>query len=282
MHEWSERASLSESALGKLPFLGRQAQLAWFAHRLQEALAGHPHVVLVPGEMGIGKSRLLTEVRALATQHQIQVCFGRCYEDLTLPYLPFVEVLREPWMQAADDTSPTLEADVHLLHQFLHFDTASPPVASVASATEGDQDRLRLFLVVARTLVRLARRRPTLVVIDDLHWADQLSVDLFEHLAFTIIDTARQQAVPLLLVGTYRPEEPGTRLALLLSRLQREALYDSLPLTGLDDTEIYALLHSLGGGRPSPHLVATIMELTQGNPLFIQEVVQQLRQHAVL
>lgn len=277
MSEWSERGHQSEPVL-----LGRQSQLTWFAHRLQEALAGHPHVVLVPGAMGIGKSRLLTEVCALATQHQMQVCFGRCYEDLTLPYLPFVEMLREPWMEVADDALPTPESDAHLLHQFLHFDTASPPVVSASPATEGDQDRLRLFLVVTRTLVRLARRRPTLVVIDDLHWADQPSVDLFEHLAFTIVDAARRQAVPLLLVGTYRPEEPGTRLPLLLSRLQREALYDSVPLTGLDETETYALLHSLGCGRLSPQLVATIMELTQGNPLFIREVVQQLRQHEAL
>ncbi len=282
MNDWSEGEYQSEPVRRGLPFLGRQSQIAWFTHRLHEAMAGRPHVVLVPGEMGIGKSRLLTEVHALAARRQMQVCFGRCYEDLTMPYLPFVEALREPWMQVSGDTIPSLEDDARLLKQFLHFDAASPPVATASPATGGDQDRLRLFLVLARTLVRLARHRPILVVIDDLHWADQLSVDLFEHLALTIVETAKREAVPLLLVGTYRPEEPGTRLARLLSRLQREAIYDSLPLSGLDETETYALLHSLGLGRPSPQLVATIKELTQGNPLFIHEVIQQLRQHEAL
>jgi predicted ATPase len=76
------------------PFVGRTQELAWLTHLLQEAVAGHPRVILITGEAGIGKTRLLEEMRSGALRHGIQVCYGRCHEDLILPYLPFVEVSR--------------------------------------------------------------------------------------------------------------------------------------------------------------------------------------------
>src|SRR5213596_1847018 len=76
------------------PFVGRRQELAWFTHALQDVCAGKPRVVLIPGEAGIGKTRHLHEVLALARQRGIQVYHGRCYEDVMLPYLPFVETLR--------------------------------------------------------------------------------------------------------------------------------------------------------------------------------------------
>jgi AAA ATPase domain len=75
------------------PFVGRREELAWLERILQETLAGQPRVVLMPGDAGIGKTRLLHEVRAGALRRRLQVGYGRGYEDLLLPYLPFVEVL---------------------------------------------------------------------------------------------------------------------------------------------------------------------------------------------
>ena len=75
------------------PFVGRREELVWLESVLQEVLAGQPRVVLILGEAGIGKTRLLYEVRSDILRRGLQIGYGRCYEDLTLPYLPFVEVL---------------------------------------------------------------------------------------------------------------------------------------------------------------------------------------------
>src|SRR5207249_8992996 len=135
-----------------------------------------------------------------------------------------------------------------------------------------DQDKLRLFLAVSRTFLTMAQDAPTLFAIDDLHWADSSSLDLLQHLVFTMVDTAEREPVPILLVCTYRPHEGGERLAHLLTRIQRENICNTLTLRGLDEVDIAALLQGLGLGSPSYQLTATISQATQGNPLFIQEV----------
>jgi tetratricopeptide (TPR) repeat protein len=152
-------------------------------------------------------------------------------------------------------------------------------------SSQAEQDKLRLFLAVAHTIVTLAQRCPTLLVMDDLHWADHPSVDLFGHLAFTVADTAMREPVPLLLIGTYRLVEAEERLARLIARLQREAIFQTLALPGLDESGIQELIQGLGLARPSHQLIATVREATQGNPLFIQEVlclVEEAMRHRLL
>src|SRR5262245_30721225 len=93
------------------PFVNRREELAWIERCLQEVVAGQPRVVLIPGDAGIGKTRLLQEVRAMAVQRGIPVCYGRCYEELALPYLPFIEALRAQLAQLPEDVEPTFGAD---------------------------------------------------------------------------------------------------------------------------------------------------------------------------
>ncbi|PON11677.1 hypothetical protein C2W62_43560, partial [Candidatus Entotheonella serta] len=95
-------------------------------------------------------------------------------------------------------------------------------------------------------------------------------------------DAAVQESIPLLIIGMYRPVEPTARLANLIARFQREEICQTLKFTGLDESEIYDFLQALGLARPSHQLVTTIQEATQGNPLFIQEVVHHLRQQHAL
>ena len=141
---------------------------------------------------------------------------------------------------------------------------------------------MRLFVAVARTVTTLAQRRPTIIVVDDLHWADRSSIDLFGHLVFTLADTAVREAVPLLIVGSYRPVEAETHVAHLLARLQREQICRTFTLRGLNEVEIRELVQGLGLLRPSHQLIATVNETTQGNPLFIQEVFHHLVQQEAL
>jgi tetratricopeptide (TPR) repeat protein len=264
------------------PFVGRRQQLDWLQHCLQDASAGHPRVVLIPGEAGIGKTRFLKEVQSDALRRSVQVCYGRCYEDLALPYLPFVESLLVQLAQLPEDVTRALGADAEVIHCFLHRERAALPVAGPSISGQADQGKLRLLVAVARATVALAQRCTTLLVVDDLHWADPSSLDLLGHLVFTVADTAVREPVPLLILGTYRPEAVEARLAHLLARLQREHICQTLELPGLDEAELRELIQSLGLVRPSQQLVATISAATQGNPLFIQEVVYHLRQRGTL
>ena len=258
------------------PFVGRRQELDWLVHVLQEATSGHPRVVLIPGEAGIGKTRLLQEARSIAQHYATQIGYGRCYEDLTLPYLPFVGILHPFLEHLPPDVERTLGAEVGLIRRLLNHGGASISAGTPSASAEADQEKLRLFLAVSRVTITLARRCPALLIVDDLHWADRSSLDLFGHLVFTVADAAVRESVPLLIVGTYRPAEPETRLARLIARMQRETICQTIALSGLNDDEIRELIQALGLTRPSQQLTATVSEATRGNPLFIQEVLHHL------
>ena len=280
--ELHRRKPLSRLVKAAPPFVGRSQELDWLEHRLQEASAGRPHVILIPGEAGIGKTRLLQEVRSEALRRGLQVFYGRGYEDLTLPYLPFIETLRALVDLPSQDIEHTVRSAVEVINRLLHPHDTSSPAASPSTSVRSRQDQQQLLLAVSRVMMALVQRRPTLFVVDDLHWADRPSLDLFGHLVYTVADMAMYDPVPLLLIGTYRPMEPEEPLARLIARLQRETICQTLALTGLNESEIYELVQGMGLLRPSHQLIATISEVTQGNPLFVQEVLHHLiRQDAL-
>ncbi len=106
------------------PFIGRRKQLDWFARCIQSVIAGHPRVVLIPGEAGLGKTRLLQEVGAEAVRRGLQVYLGRSDEELALPYLPFVKVLTMLWEQVLKNVPGALDADAEIIRHFLYQDRA--------------------------------------------------------------------------------------------------------------------------------------------------------------
>ncbi len=119
---------LSRFARTTPPFVGRREALSWLESILQEVIAGQPRLVLLPGEAGIGKTRLLQELREDALRRGLQVGYGRGYEDLTLPYLPCIEVLHGLLGQLPDDLERTLGDDAEVIRWFLHRDQASVQV----------------------------------------------------------------------------------------------------------------------------------------------------------
>lgn len=264
------------------PFVGRTQELESLEHWFQDAAAGRPRVVLIQGEAGIGKTRLLHEAMSMARALRMDVWFGRCHEDLALPYLPFVEYLLPRLEQMPEDTRRSIDADFQLVTQLLNRAGTPPPEARPAMAGQADHEKLQLFLAVGHATVRFAQSRPMLFVIEDLHWADRLSLDLLEHVAFTVADTSTKEPVPLVIVGTYRPLGPEDRFSRLASRLQREEICRTIALAGLDEPEIHDLIGGLGVARPSHQLTVTVSDATHGNPLFIQEVMHHLvRQDAL-
>ncbi|WP_089721246.1 ATP-binding protein [Candidatus Entotheonella palauensis] len=117
---------------------------------------------------------------------------------------------------------------------------------------------------------------------DDLHWADQPTLELLAHLVFTATQAAEQHPVPMLILSAYRPEEDRPRLVRSIQRLQREEHCETVTLTGLDEADIDDLIRHMCQGRPSSQLLDTIRDITHGNPLFIQETLYHLEQQQAL
>ena len=258
------------------PFIGRERELEWLLQQLDAAAGGQPRLLLRVGEAGIGKTRLLRELQVRAYQRGVAVCAGRGYDEFTVPFLPVIDALGPRLRELPPAVLAALGEQADVVRRFALGGDGTAPAAPDPS---GEQKR-RLLLAVSRAVMELARGGPLLFLLDDLHWVDQASLELFAHLVFSLADGASQAAPPLLIVGSTRPLEREAPLARSLARFQREPICHTLELGGLDDAEVRALLRGLGLERVSQQLVEAVHCATRGNPLFVQEIVHQLRRRA--
>ena len=225
-----------------------------------------PTCVLLTGEAGVGKSRLLSALADDVAGRHVRVLRGACLElSEALPYGPFADVLNEL----------VTEDGVHAVREFagpwVGELSAMTPDLNVAGSQAGDAsgDRHRLFQAVATVLAGLARQRPTVVLIEDMQWADQSTVDLFNFLVYRAVGTQ------VLLVATVRDE--GMRdedpVGAMIASLQRSRRSITLPLHGLDLHAVKELTAAISGhALPDPD-VERIHELTDGNPFLVEELL---------
>jgi predicted ATPase/class 3 adenylate cyclase len=256
------------------PFVGRAAELARLTARLQDVRAGSGGLVLLAGEPGIGKTRMLEEFAEIARTDGTLVLWGRCYEgEAARPYGPFVEALAE---HARSADTESLRADLGLgaapLARLVPALRERLPDIPEPVALQPDEERVRLLDAVAQFLIALAARVPVALILDDLHWADAASVALLRYVARF---AARNR---LLLLGAYRDVEvtPQQPLADALGALPRETTYAHLALTGLESTEVEELLKAVSDQQVPEALVTAITAETSGNPFFIREVLLHL------
>jgi class 3 adenylate cyclase len=262
-----------QDATGARPFVDRHRERDWLDERLDDARGGQPQLVLISGEPGIGKSRLVREVQRTASGRGAEVCSGRCREHLDLPYLPFAaSLLTRLQLLARED--PALSRHAPVIERLLGDDADTAP--STGSRSE-EQEQTRVFVAVAAATMRLAERRPLLVVVEDLHWADRASLDLFTHLAVEIADTAMRAPVPMMLAATYR-HAAGSRLSGEIERLQREEICHQLALRPLAAEEAGEMVRALGLRQSTRQIEDSVYRVAGGNPLFIENIVHQLAQ----
>ncbi|HEV8574886.1 MAG TPA: AAA family ATPase, partial [Dehalococcoidia bacterium] len=251
-------------------FVARQRELAVLKSAFKEAESGQPRLVLVSGDAGMGKTRLVRELKGLVEQHAT-IVQGRCYESAEAAYWPFIEILRSCLDQRVDALKGIgrREADavLHLLGMGGDRERVAEPSGS---------EQVKLFLGVGSVLCAAARRRPLAVVLDDLHWADVPSLELLSHLVFAVREAAGHGDLPMLIAGTYRSGDLEGRAGRELDRLRRDEICRSVELNGLDEMEVGELIRELGFPRASHQLVVTVSESTQGNPLFVQEAMRHL------
>src|SRR5262249_23118298 len=266
--------------LTQSPFVGRTAELARLGQRLRDARAGHGAVVLLEGEAGIGKTRTLEELAETAHAEGAAVLWGRCYEgEAARPDGPFAEALTEYALRA---TPETLRADLGLGTPALtrlgpELRERLPDLPGPGTLPPGGERGRRPDAVV-QWLVALAARAPTLVVLDDLHWADHGTVAMLRHVA-RFAPRGR-----LLVLGAYRAVEIDGQHPLrdALGALPRETSYEQIALAGPDPAAVQELLTTGADEKAPPALVTAITRETSGNPFFIHEVLLHLVEEGTL
>jgi tetratricopeptide (TPR) repeat protein len=278
--EWGDGHAADEP-LGLGPLVERESEVADLRRAVEEAIAGRGSLVLVAGQAGVGKTRLTQELDAEAERRGMRVLVGHCVEQSdSIPYLPFVEILeaalvapRSPaaLRAALGDAGPEIARMVPSLRR------AMPDLPAPIDLPP-DQARRFLWVSVQEFLERAARGRPLLLVLEDLHWADESTVLLLEHLASTLAD------MPVLVLGTYRDVEVGPMhpLTRASGQLGRRRLVTRITLDQLTREGVAALIRGLAGDEPPPRLVSLIHTESEGNPFFVEEVFLHLRESGKL
>ncbi len=252
------------------PLVGRGAELDAFEDALDAAVAGRGSLVLVAGQAGIGKSRLLDEVAERARQRGMTVLWGRCWEAGGAPaYWPWIQSLRG---YTGDRDRNEIVAGRQELATILPELGEPGESEPKRSPTDADAARFRLFEAVASLLAEAAGHRPLALLLDDLHAADEPSLLLLRFVASQAADT------PLLIVAAHRDAElqPDAPLASIVPELARERRARHLHLEGLSETEVGRLIEAAGGVAAPQQSVQAIHRGTEGNPLFVGEIVRLL------
>ena len=250
--------------------VGRADQLTALDDALERVRRGAPAAVIVGGEAGVGKSRLLSEFSARARRAGVRVLTGGCLELAHggLPFAPFTTVLRELVRDLGTDGVAALLADqgTRELARLL------PELGGAGGEADVGEARARLFEQLLSLLGALAEPGPVALVIEDLHWADRSSRDL---LAFLVSNQAVSGG--LLVVASYRSDELHRTHPLrhLLAELDRIGWVQRADLPRLSRRECTELVTRILGREPEPALADGVYERTEGNPLFVEAMLSR-------
>ena len=227
--------------------------------------------MLISGDAGIGKTRLLAEAAAQLHADGWPVLFGRADEERLVPYEPFVEALRQLADRAhlglrPDEALPAVAAPLAtLLPEFEPLlPDERPPVWD-----DPEAGRYRLFVAFATVLSRVVAEQRLALVLDDLQWADGPTLRLVRELI------ARTGSAGLLMLGAYRPSERDAPLLRLQDDLRRDRRVDELQLDGLGEADVAALAAALGA-EATPAAVRELHEATHGNPFLVEQLLPAL------
>jgi tetratricopeptide (TPR) repeat protein len=262
-------------------FIGRDGELSTMTAAWERATQGSLALILVGGDPGIGKTRLCTEFARTCFEQGGTVLVGRCDEQTLVPYQPFVEALT--WYSR---TCPEPDLLAHLsaagggaeLGSFIPDLARRVPDLPRPGLMNPEGQRFRLLETVSALLAAVSASRPTLVVFEDLHWADQPTLLMLRHLV--------RSATParLCVLGTFREAEVDSThpLAATLADLRREGNVTRLSLGGLGRDGVRGILESVAGGKAPPQLVELMTESTGGNPFFVGEMSRHLLETGAL
>jgi len=268
---------------GQVQLIGREREMALLREHLQRAAGGRGSLVLISGEAGVGKTRLVQEIQREASREGFLSMSGHClYQEDPNPYLPFVEILqsyldtRETMVSVEDiERQDEIGGLVARLSNFLPYSGSPGPTASQETLGWSDA-QTALFETVRQVLVALSQKQPLLLSVDDLQWGSVTTLRFLHYLGRNI------QSVPILLVGTYRREDLQTEgegqphpLVEIARRMSREGLLQQIEIQPLTRKQSDDLMRAVLPGVPeSADFLELVHRETEGNPFFVLEALR--------
>jgi tetratricopeptide (TPR) repeat protein/predicted Ser/Thr protein kinase len=275
-----EASTIAENPLYQRVFVGRESELKQLQSAFDGAVSGQGALTMVVGEPGIGKTAICLQLATYVTLRGGKTLVGHCYEEgsLSLPYLAFVEAMR----------SYVLSREVKDLREELG--TGAADVARIVSEIREklkvkprprgnpEEERYRLMQAVTSFLSNAATVQPLLIILEDLHDSDKGTLDMLAHISHYL------GGKRLLIVGTYRDVEVDRThpLSAALAELRRVSSYGRVLLRGLNADEVRRMLESITREEIPWNLAEAVHRQTEGNPLFVQEVVRYLVEEGLI
>jgi DNA-binding CsgD family transcriptional regulator len=267
-------STMSNQPISSPVLIGREREVAALRSLIDQVRQGHGQVMLLSGEAGIGKSRLLDEGKRLAGEQGFLVLQGACFPtDRSSPYAPVLDLLSSSHAQdllalSTANPEPLARELARLFPGLLEHTTDE----TLLPAIEPEQEKHRLFVALSQFFTGLASNQPVLLTIEDLHWSDEMSLEFLHYLA------RRSARHPLLLVLTYRNDEIHSPLRHWLAQQDREHLAHEICLTPLSRSEVEAMLQAIFDRKQTVpgETLDVLYELTEGNPFFLEEILKSL------
>ena len=258
-------------AAREIPLIGRTSELAALRAALTEAHEGRGRGLSILGEAGVGKSRLVAEIAVEARERGSRVLFGRAYESAQiLPFGPWVDAFRTDGLVADARILERLDSvwRAELTRVFPELTAPGLPAPS--------SDQLHLFESLGHLIGRVTERQPLVLILEDLQWADEMSLRLLSFVA------RRMHTWPMVIVTTVREEELADALALrrTLGELRGERHFEQLALPPLSRPDASKLVRFLAVAGSAENAVARLEEqawaTSEGNPFVIVETLRAL------
>lgn len=255
-------------------FVGRQRGMDEIRTALDDAMSGRGRLILLAGEPGIGKTRMAQELADTAGQTGGQVLWGRCHEGQGRPpYWPWIQLIRAYIINCDPERlAVELRSGAAIIAEVVPEIGEKIPDLPQPPALEPDQARFRLFDAVTAFLKNAAVARPLVLMLEDLQWADTPSLLMLEFLNTELRETR------LLILGTYRDAElpRNDSLSHTLGELARQQHFREFLLQGLSNDDVNRFMAGSAGVEPLQELVRRVFLTTEGNPLFMTQIVQLL------